>query len=191
MHTYFAPRMPGRYLSSNVNITVNGVSVPVGERYRKFVTERYVSLFTSFLFQTLANTIDRRGRKVTSLGVLYDFTGNDYNTTVQPVAAMVKEPWFLSAIAEEPDVFVLVGHMPVSEDNCGSLYQSLHIRTRLTRLMDRAGCIQRRARGAPVHANHHSRWTHAHPRLQSARRAKHVARERALHGDRRLAQHGL
>ncbi|KAF7968586.1 hypothetical protein HWV62_30081 [Athelia sp. TMB] len=105
MHTYFAPRMPGRYLSSNVNITVNGVSVPVGERYRKFVTER--------------------GRKVTSLGVLYDFTGNDYNTTVQPVAAMVKEPWFLSAIAEEPDVFVLVGHMPVSEDNWPAVFNAV------------------------------------------------------------------
>jgi len=30
---------------------------------------------------------------VTALGVLYDFTGNDKNTTVQPPADMVKEPW--------------------------------------------------------------------------------------------------
>ena len=34
-----------------------------------------------------------RGRKVTSLGVLYDFTGNDHNTTVQKVEDMVKEAW--------------------------------------------------------------------------------------------------
>ena len=69
-----------------------------------------------------------RGRRITSLGVLYDFTGNDVNTTVQSVANMVKEQWvsyhrflmistgysdnylqFTEAIAEEPDVFVLVG----------------------------------------------------------------------------------
>lgn len=34
-----------------------------------------------------------RGRSVTALGVLYNFTGNDVNTTVQPVADMVKEAW--------------------------------------------------------------------------------------------------
>ncbi len=34
-----------------------------------------------------------RGRKVTSLGVLFDFTGNDRNTTVQKVEDMVKEAW--------------------------------------------------------------------------------------------------
>ena len=34
-----------------------------------------------------------RGRKVTSLGVLFDFTGNDVNTTVQKVEDMVKESW--------------------------------------------------------------------------------------------------
>ena len=34
-----------------------------------------------------------RGRKVTSLGVLFDFKGNDVNTTVQNVEDMVKEQW--------------------------------------------------------------------------------------------------
>jgi hypothetical protein len=34
-----------------------------------------------------------RGRQVTSLGVLFDFTSNDRNTTVQKVADMVKEAW--------------------------------------------------------------------------------------------------
>ena len=47
--------------------------MPVGDRFTKFTT--------------------RKGRKVTSLGVLYDFTDNDHNTTVQPVADMVKEQW--------------------------------------------------------------------------------------------------
>lgn len=34
-----------------------------------------------------------RGRKVTSLGVLFDFTDNDHNTTVQKVEDMIKETW--------------------------------------------------------------------------------------------------
>ncbi|KAI0685579.1 Metallo-dependent phosphatase-like protein [Cytidiella melzeri] len=102
MYQNFAPKLNGRYLSSNVNITVpdkhgNLVSVPVGERFRKFTT--------------------LKGRKVTSLGVLYDFTGNDFNTTVQKVADMVKEQWFHEAIEEEPDFFLLVGHMPVQRDD--------------------------------------------------------------------------
>jgi hypothetical protein len=49
------------------------------------------------------------GRKVTALGVLYDFTGNAANTTVQQVEAMVKETWFREAIKDEPDLFLLAG----------------------------------------------------------------------------------
>ncbi|KZT22467.1 hypothetical protein NEOLEDRAFT_1137924 [Neolentinus lepideus HHB14362 ss-1] len=101
MYTNFVPQLDGRYLSSNVNITVydknnSSVSVPVGARYRKFET--------------------LKGRRVTALGVLYDFTGNDVNTTVQKVENMVKEQWFAEAIQDEPDFFLLVGHMPVSND---------------------------------------------------------------------------
>ncbi|KAH9039790.1 Metallo-dependent phosphatase-like protein [Lactarius pseudohatsudake] len=102
MHQNFAPKFAGRYLSSNVNITIPGpngspVSVPVGSRFAKFKT--------------------RKGRKVTSLGVLFDFTGNVHNTTVQKVEDMVKEAWFADAIKDEPDFFLLVGHMPVARDN--------------------------------------------------------------------------
>ncbi|PPQ78988.1 hypothetical protein CVT25_002272 [Psilocybe cyanescens] len=102
MHQNFAPSLKGRYLSSNVNITLLNekgqvVTVPVGERFAKFKT--------------------RKGRKVTSLGVLFDFTGNDHNTTVQKVSNMVKESWFADAIKEEPDFFLLVGHMPVARDD--------------------------------------------------------------------------
>ncbi|OSX61779.1 hypothetical protein POSPLADRAFT_1047044 [Postia placenta MAD-698-R-SB12] len=106
----FAPHWNGRYLSSNVNITVYDddgkvIDVPVGSRYTKFTT--------------------RKGRKITSLGVLYDFTGNSENTTVQTVAEMVKEHWFKEAIAEEPDVFVLLGHMPVRYDHWPAVYDAV------------------------------------------------------------------
>ena len=46
----------GRYLTSNVNITVNGISLPIGARYRKFRTP--VNNYTILAF-----------------GVLFDFTG--------------------------------------------------------------------------------------------------------------------
>lgn len=102
MYKNFAPQLNGRYLSSNVNITVvdqhgKVTNTPVGSRFAKFKT--------------------RKGRKVTALGVLYNFTGNDKNTTVQKVADMVNEPWFKDAIKEEPDFFLLAGHMPVQKDN--------------------------------------------------------------------------
>ncbi|KAG2046192.1 hypothetical protein BDR06DRAFT_1014935 [Suillus hirtellus] len=98
-YTNFVPHLAGRYLTSNVNITVfnsdgKPESVPVGNRYTKFTT--------------------RKGRRITSLGVMFDFTGNDVNTTVQAVGDMVKEQWFAEAIAEEPDAFVLIGHIPIS-----------------------------------------------------------------------------
>ncbi|KAL0955634.1 hypothetical protein HGRIS_001867 [Hohenbuehelia grisea] len=102
MHNNFAPKLKGRYLSSNVNITIadkkgKTSSVPVGSRFAKFKT--------------------RKGRKITAFGVLFDFTGNDKNTTVQKVADMVKEKWFADAIREEPDLFLLAGHMPIARDN--------------------------------------------------------------------------
>jgi len=106
----FSPQWNGRYLSSNVNITIpdttgKAVSIPVGDRYAKFET--------------------KRGRKVTAFGVLFGFTGNAPNTTVQSVADMVKESWFKEAIIEEPDFFLLVGHMPVSQDNWPLVFDAI------------------------------------------------------------------
>lgn len=120
MYESFIPHFEGRYLTSNVNITIlnsdgEAVSVPVGSRYAKFTTAT--------------------GRRVTSLGVLFDFTGNAHNTTVQPVAKMVKEPWFAEAIAEEPDVFVLVGHMAVSNDSWRVVFNAIRAVHPLTPIM--------------------------------------------------------
>ncbi|KAJ7097726.1 Metallo-dependent phosphatase-like protein [Mycena belliarum] len=105
MHQNFAPRFNGRYLSSNANITVDGISKPVGSQFAKFKT--------------------RKGREVTALGVLFNFKGNDKNTTVQPVEAMVKEAWFADAIKDEPDLFLLAGHMPVSRDKWPLVFNAI------------------------------------------------------------------
>ncbi|KAK0434597.1 Metallo-dependent phosphatase-like protein [Armillaria borealis] len=110
MHQNLAPKLNGRYLSSNVNITLadqnnKTVDIPVGSQFAKFKT--------------------RKGRKVTALGVIFDFTGNDHNTTVQKVEDMVKESWFLEAIKDEPDFFLLAGHMPVSRDNWPLVFNAI------------------------------------------------------------------
>ncbi|KAK0497263.1 Metallo-dependent phosphatase-like protein [Armillaria luteobubalina] len=110
MHQNFVPKLNGRYLSSNANITLvdqnnKTVDVPVGSRFAKFKT--------------------RKGRNVTALGVLFDFTGNDHNTTVQKVEDMVKESWFLDAITDEPDFFLLAGHMPVARDNWPLVFDAI------------------------------------------------------------------
>lgn len=100
--TEFVPEANGRYLGSNVNISHaspkggNNVTYTFGERFVKFKTDH--------------------GRKITSLGVLFNFTGADKGITVQDPAKMVLEPWFIDAIQEEPDVFLIAGHMPVRND---------------------------------------------------------------------------
>jgi len=95
MHDNFAPVWKGSYLTSNANITTSGQSVPIGSRYRKFVTEQ--------------------GRRVTAFGIIFNFTGNAKGTIVQPPAQLVLEPWFKDAIRERPDVFLLAGHMPIND----------------------------------------------------------------------------
>ncbi|KAF8485567.1 Metallo-dependent phosphatase-like protein [Gautieria morchelliformis] len=106
----FAPKWSGRYLTSNVNITIgngnNGsTSVSLGARYAQFKT--------------------RLGRSVTALGVLFDFTMNSANTTVQPVGDMVKENWFKEAISDEPDIFLLVGHMPLQNNKWPVVFSAI------------------------------------------------------------------
>ncbi|WVQ96496.1 hypothetical protein IAU59_003601 [Kwoniella sp. CBS 9459] len=91
-------RWGGRYVTSNVNISIQAddgswQSVPVGEQYLKFKTEQ--------------------GRRVTAFGVIFDFKAHARGVSVQKPSKLAKEPWFLDAIHEAPDYFVLAGHMPV------------------------------------------------------------------------------
>ncbi|KAF9012621.1 Metallo-dependent phosphatase-like protein [Cyathus striatus] len=74
---------------------------------------------------TLLVPVGSEGRQVTAFGVLFDFTGNDKNTTVQKVEDMVKEQWFAEAIKEEPDFFLLTGHMPVARDNWPFVFNTI------------------------------------------------------------------
>ncbi|KAH7883393.1 Metallo-dependent phosphatase-like protein [Phlebopus sp. FC_14] len=121
MYKNFAPQLNGRYLTSNANITLllpNGTSLntPIGNPSVTFTTPR--------------------GRKVTSLGVIYDMKGkNATNTTLHTPAQMVTQDWFGRAIAEEPDVFVLLGHMPVDKASWDPVYQAIRDKHTLTPIM--------------------------------------------------------
>ncbi|WWC88647.1 uncharacterized protein L201_003560 [Kwoniella dendrophila CBS 6074] len=90
-------RWNGRYVTSNVNITIKAEdgtfqSVPLGERFLKFETEQ--------------------GRKVTAFGVIFDFKAHARGISIQGTSKLIKEAWFLDAIKDKPDYFVLAGHMP-------------------------------------------------------------------------------
>lgn len=88
--THLVPHTNGRYMASNVNITLpSGQEVPMGKRFVKFRTPL--------------------GRRVTSLGVLFNFKDAGKGLKVQTVQDMVEEQWFAEAIKDQPDVFVLIG----------------------------------------------------------------------------------
>ncbi|MBW0484402.1 hypothetical protein O181_024117 [Austropuccinia psidii MF-1] len=109
MHENFAPIWKGSYLTSNVNITTSGKSVPLGSRYRKFKTAQ--------------------GRQVTAFGIIFHFTGNINGTIVQPPSELIREPWFHEAIRDKPDVFILTGHMGIADADWKlvfDLIRSLH-----------------------------------------------------------------
>ncbi|ODN81879.1 hypothetical protein L202_02229 [Cryptococcus amylolentus CBS 6039] len=90
-------RWHGRYVTSNVNITIPKgdafESVPLGQTHIKFTT--------------------KLGRKVTAFGVIFDFKAHDKGITVQKPSKLVEEEWFQDVITEAPDYFVVAGHMPV------------------------------------------------------------------------------
>ncbi|KAF7330521.1 Metallophos domain-containing protein [Mycena venus] len=172
MYTNFAPRFNGRYLSSNVNITVDGVSKPVGSRFAKFKT--------------------RKGRAVTALGVLYDFTGNDQNTTVQKVEDMVKEAWFADAIKDEPDVFLLAGHMPVSRDNWPLVFNAVRAVHPLTPILILGGhthirdCLQLDGRSMSLESGRYMEtigWMSADLPEPKSHHRRHNGEDHSGHGN--------
>lgn len=93
VHQNFVPRWHGRYVASNVRITLPGAdaSVPFAARFRRFSTPK-------------------TGLRILSFGVLFDFPYAADGLHVQSPRAMVKEAWFQAELSrDEPvDLFVLV-----------------------------------------------------------------------------------
>ncbi|WVR06502.1 hypothetical protein IAU60_003533 [Kwoniella sp. DSM 27419] len=107
-------RWNGRYVTSNVNITIKDdsgtwQSVPIGEQYLKFKTEQERKV-TAFGVIFSWHTLGELGSQVTNSKT---YTSAGRGVSIQKPSKMVKEAWFLNAIRDAPDYFVLAGHMPV------------------------------------------------------------------------------
>lgn len=88
-----------KYVSTNVLIKAhNGSLVPLGNRYRYFVTP----------VQEI---------RVLALSFLFDFNRFNNGTFVKPIATVIEESWFISLLEEytdKVDVLVVFGHIPIS-----------------------------------------------------------------------------
>ena len=103
------PGYKQNYLSSNVDYIDprDGKKKPFAQRYRKFTTRNH-------------------GIRVLAFGFLFDFTGNDENTVVQPVEETVREEWFQDAIRDKDvDIFVVAGHIGIRQVEYQKLYESM------------------------------------------------------------------
>ncbi|KIO26730.1 hypothetical protein M407DRAFT_7693 [Tulasnella calospora MUT 4182] len=89
-----------KYLASNVYITTEyEEEVPLAERYRIWTTR------------------DGKGRKVAALGVSFENSKTRAaDVRIQPIEEMIKEKWFVDdVLGSNPNIFLLVGHMSISD----------------------------------------------------------------------------
>lgn len=103
------PVYGGNYLASNIDIIdpKAGERRPLAQRFRKFETKNH-------------------GIRVTAFGFIFDFTGNDNNSFVQPVEDTIKEQWFQDAIRDQDvDIFVLSGHIGLKQSESTNLFQAI------------------------------------------------------------------
>ncbi|KAK4456758.1 Metallo-dependent phosphatase-like protein [Cladorrhinum samala] len=107
-HRLTVPNFKDRYIASNLDYidAESGERVPMAQRYRKF--------------QTKNQKVD-----VVAFGFLFDFTGNDKNTIVQPVKETIQEAWFQRAIREQTDVFIVIGHVGVQMPEFKDIFKAI------------------------------------------------------------------
>lgn len=110
-HEFFGmvPGYKQNYLASNVDFLdpKDGKRKPFAQRYRKFSTKIH-------------------GVRVLAFGFLFDFTGNDKNTVVQPVEDTIREQWFQDAIRDrDVDLFVVAGHVGLTQGEFENLYRAI------------------------------------------------------------------
>ncbi|PWY80855.1 hypothetical protein BO94DRAFT_602254 [Aspergillus sclerotioniger CBS 115572] len=84
-----------RYITTNVDVVLDGKNISVGHRYRYFTT--------------------KHGLRVLAFGMtVQDFHRPDF-ITVQNASTVWNKPWFKEAISKEADLYVLLGHADVDE----------------------------------------------------------------------------
>ncbi|KAL1872287.1 hypothetical protein VTK73DRAFT_1669 [Phialemonium thermophilum] len=102
------PNFQGKYIASNLDYIEpeSGKRVPMAQRYKRFRTKN-------------------QNLDIVAFGFLFDFTGNANNTVVQPVRDTIKEPWFQEAIREQPDLFVVIGHVGARMQEFKDIFQAI------------------------------------------------------------------
>lgn len=103
------PNFRDNYLASNIDIIspVTGEVVPLASRFKKLITPN-------------------QGIRIVAFGFIFDFTGNEKNTIVQPVEDTIKENWFQEAIRdEEVDLFLVIGHVPVRSKESNAILREI------------------------------------------------------------------
>ncbi|MBE3044316.1 metallophosphoesterase [Candidatus Bathyarchaeota archaeon] len=102
------PNFGGRYLASNLDYIdpKTGEQEPMAERYRRFKTENL-------------------GIDIMAFGFLFDFKDNAKNSVVMPVKQTVKEDWFQTAIREDVDVFVVIGHVGLRMEELKVIHKAI------------------------------------------------------------------
>ena len=96
------------YIASNLDYIdpESGDQRPLTQRYRKFKTKN-------------------QGIEIVAFGFIFDFTGNANNTVVQKVEDTIKEPWFQDAIREDPDMFVVAGHIGLRMEEFRTIFTAI------------------------------------------------------------------
>lgn len=105
----FSQHYGERYLTSNVQIynPNSGIYEYIGKTHRYFKT--------------------KKGLKIMSYGVLFDFTGNSNASHVIPAATMVNQTWFQDTLhkSEAIDLFLLIGHNPARPTVSSSTFDTI------------------------------------------------------------------
>lgn len=89
------------YISTNVDIEIDGNLIPIANKYRYFETP----------VQKL---------RVLSFGFIFDFQRNNGKTKVTCISEILQQKWFQDIIEQFPelkvDILVVVGHIPVTPE---------------------------------------------------------------------------
>jgi hypothetical protein len=103
------PDFKGHYLASNLDI-INpdtGTRQPLAPRYKMFTTKN-------------------QGIRILAFGFIFDFTGNDNNTIIQPVEQTVKEEWFKKAISDRrSDLILVYGHVDIRSAEYAAIFSTI------------------------------------------------------------------
>lgn len=79
----------------------------MAQRYKKFKTKN-------------------QGIRILAFGFIFDFTGNDNNTFIQPVKETLKEAWFEEAIRDKDiDLILVYGHVDIRSPEYAAVFSTI------------------------------------------------------------------